>query len=73
MNEKFVYFKVGYSALVPTRLRYSHRFRNLSASFALFDAAFGPSTNNGVQQQADDDGGLHPWYTTEWPRLFSFS
>lgn len=28
---------VGYTALLPTKLRYSHRFSNLSASFDLFD------------------------------------
>lgn len=28
---------IGYTALLPTKLRYSHRFSNLSGSFALFD------------------------------------
>ncbi|KAK0426212.1 hypothetical protein QR680_009588 [Steinernema hermaphroditum] len=42
---------VGYTASLPTRLRYSHNFANLSASFDLFD---------------DHLRSAHMWYTTEW-------
>uniref|UniRef100_A0A183D171 SSD domain-containing protein n=1 Tax=Gongylonema pulchrum TaxID=637853 RepID=A0A183D171_9BILA len=44
---------VGYTALLPTTLKYSHRFRDLSNSFDLIQHAF---SNMG-------DGA---WYTTEW-------
>ena len=44
-----------FKALLPTRLPYSHRFHNLSASFALLDK-FLPS----------DKTMPAGWYTTEW-------
>ncbi|KAF7639201.1 hypothetical protein Mgra_00001432 [Meloidogyne graminicola] len=49
---------VGYTALLPTKIVYSHRFSNLSASFALLDQTIKPIINNGNL--------LNGWYTTEW-------
>ncbi|MFH4977942.1 hypothetical protein AB6A40_004651 [Gnathostoma spinigerum] len=46
---------VGYTALLPTKFNYSHRFANLSHSFGRLKTSFG-----------DMKGG---WYTTEWPLL----
>ncbi|CAJ0959379.1 unnamed protein product, partial [Mesorhabditis belari] len=43
---------IGYTALLPTKLRYAHVFKNLSMSFAQFD--------DGLRLE---NGG---WYTTEW-------
>lgn len=45
---------IGYTALMPTKLKYSHRFSNLSQSFSQFDKFF--ATNSTSQM----------WYTTEW-------
>ncbi|CAD5208934.1 unnamed protein product [Bursaphelenchus xylophilus] len=42
---------VGYTALLPTKLKYSHRFGNLSRSFELLD--------NSIQRKG-------MWYTPEW-------
>ncbi|CAG9531053.1 unnamed protein product [Cercopithifilaria johnstoni] len=44
---------VGYTALIPTQLKYSHRFTNLSYSFNLFRHSFSNMNYGG-------------WYTTEW-------
>lgn len=44
---------VGYTALLPTRLKYAHRFANLMQSFIQFDKEF-KSYNTTM------------WYTTEW-------
>uniref|UniRef100_A0AC35TP43 SSD domain-containing protein n=1 Tax=Rhabditophanes sp. KR3021 TaxID=114890 RepID=A0AC35TP43_9BILA len=46
---------VGYTALMPTQLKYSHKFRQLSGAFDRFDAELKPkvSTNSF-------------WYTPEW-------
>ncbi|KAI1725232.1 sterol-sensing domain of SREBP cleavage-activation domain-containing protein [Ditylenchus destructor] len=46
---------IGYTALLPTTLKYSHRFSNLSKSFELFDREFRSNVSN-----------LPMWYTTEW-------
>ncbi|KAI1731728.1 sterol-sensing domain of SREBP cleavage-activation domain-containing protein [Ditylenchus destructor] len=46
---------IGYTALLPTTLKYSHRFSNLSKSFELFDREFRSNISN-----------LPMWYTTEW-------
>uniref|UniRef100_A0A1I8A4A6 SSD domain-containing protein n=1 Tax=Steinernema glaseri TaxID=37863 RepID=A0A1I8A4A6_9BILA len=48
-NETFAL--VGYTASLSTKLRYSHSFANLSASFELYDENF---------------QGANMWYTTEW-------
>nr|CAD2171306.1 unnamed protein product [Meloidogyne enterolobii] len=50
---------VGYTALLPTKLIYSHRFANLSASFELLDQTIKPIING-------DEDLLKGWYTTEW-------
>ncbi|KAL7080111.1 hypothetical protein ACQ4LE_000631, partial [Meloidogyne hapla] len=50
---------VGYTALLPTKLVYSHRFANLSASFKLIDQTIKPIINK-------EDNLLNGWYTTEW-------
>ncbi|KAI6189098.1 Protein dispatched [Aphelenchoides besseyi] len=42
---------VGYTAMLPTKRRYSHRFANLSSSFELFDRHIRMKSM---------------WYTTEW-------
>ncbi|KAI6189314.1 Protein dispatched [Aphelenchoides fujianensis] len=42
---------VGYTALLPTKRHYSHRFANLSSSFELFD--------RNIRMKS-------MWYTTEW-------
>ncbi|KAI6182399.1 Protein dispatched [Aphelenchoides bicaudatus] len=42
---------IGYTALLPTKLRYSHRFANLSASINLFDTSLVAKSM---------------WQTTEW-------
>ncbi|KAL3102164.1 hypothetical protein niasHS_003573 [Heterodera schachtii] len=52
---------IGYTALLPTHLRYSHRFANLSAAFALFDQWL----SVGTQQLSFLPG----WYTTEWTAM----
>uniref|UniRef100_A0A0N4ZM94 SSD domain-containing protein n=1 Tax=Parastrongyloides trichosuri TaxID=131310 RepID=A0A0N4ZM94_PARTI len=46
---------VGYTALIPTQLKYNHRFKLLSEAFDKFDQQFVPliSSNNF-------------WYTPEW-------
>ncbi|CAJ0568897.1 unnamed protein product, partial [Mesorhabditis spiculigera] len=43
---------IGYTALLPTKLRYAHVYRNLSVSFSQLDKNL----------QLDHGG----WYTTEW-------
>ncbi|GMT01388.1 hypothetical protein PENTCL1PPCAC_23562, partial [Pristionchus entomophagus] len=43
---------VGYTAMIPTQLRYSHRFANLSGSIHLIEEGYG-----------ELEGG---WWTTEW-------
>lgn len=45
---------VGYTALLPTKLKYSHKFQNLSKSFELFDRNFISSFTDAF------------FYTTEW-------
>uniref|UniRef100_A0A915NLE3 SSD domain-containing protein n=1 Tax=Meloidogyne floridensis TaxID=298350 RepID=A0A915NLE3_9BILA len=50
---------VGYTALLPTKLIYSHRFANLSASFELLDQTIKPIING-------EEDLLKGWYTTEW-------
>uniref|UniRef100_A0A0R3RM04 SSD domain-containing protein n=1 Tax=Elaeophora elaphi TaxID=1147741 RepID=A0A0R3RM04_9BILA len=44
---------VGYTAMIPTHLKYSHRFTNLSHSFDLLRHSFSNINYGG-------------WYTTEW-------
>ncbi|VBB29027.1 unnamed protein product [Acanthocheilonema viteae] len=44
---------VGYTAMIPTQLKYSHRFANLSHSFDLLRNSFSDMNYGG-------------WYTTEW-------
>ncbi|KAM3722096.1 Protein dispatched [Dirofilaria immitis] len=44
---------VGYTAMIPTELKYSHRFKNLSHSFDLLRHSFSNMNHGG-------------WYTTEW-------
>nr|CAD2205183.1 unnamed protein product [Meloidogyne enterolobii] len=50
---------VGYTALLPNKLIYSHRFANLSASFELIDQTIRPIIDG-------NEGSLKGWYTTEW-------
>lgn len=45
---------VGYTAMIPTKLKYSHKFRNLSSSFDLFEKSFVSSFTDAF------------FYTTEW-------
>uniref|UniRef100_A0A915PTI4 SSD domain-containing protein n=1 Tax=Setaria digitata TaxID=48799 RepID=A0A915PTI4_9BILA len=44
---------VGYTAMIPTKLKFSHRFKNLSHSFDKLQQSFGNMSNDG-------------FYTTEW-------
>uniref|UniRef100_A0AAF5Q237 SSD domain-containing protein n=1 Tax=Wuchereria bancrofti TaxID=6293 RepID=A0AAF5Q237_WUCBA len=44
---------IGYTAMLPTKLKYSHRFKNLSHSFDLLKHSFSNMSYGG-------------WYTTEW-------
>lgn len=52
---------IGYTALLPTKLRYSHRFSNLSGSIDLFDSSIVSKS----MFQTTEWGLMSTWYSLQ--------
>ena len=62
-NDTLIYHNItleliGYTALLPTQLSYSHKYSNLSASFDEFDKEF--------ETKRVHQASMPMWYTPEW-------